>query len=154
MKNKLIIALVVLALAFSMVLTACDDGSAISAKDPDNGKILDFNYLGTRNADGLLVAPNGGTNNPNVPDTRKWQLNKNYTVYDTLFDGYTAAERKDAREKSNVGPKFLLSTDIAKWTLDATSYPYTGRSKELSLNVDSTQRDADYVKANMGPYDF
>jgi len=52
MKNKLIIALAVLALVFGMILTACDDGALLQIEDKtQNGTghntILDKSKLGT-----------------------------------------------------------------------------------------------------------
>jgi len=55
MKGKLMIALVVLALVFGMVLAACDNGERPTIKQGEHETILDIALLGSVNADGKLI---------------------------------------------------------------------------------------------------
>jgi len=163
MKNKLILALVVLALVFGMVLTACDDGGALKiSEDQANGKYIDDKgYLGSFGTAGdtkdYLTGPIG-TSGYNPPaDTSVWYENNNYTTYDDLLldVGLTADQIKAYRKEYNAGPKFFKKADKEKWDANNASYPYTGRDKTLTYaTAIGTQRTGDYVKANSGPADY
>jgi hypothetical protein len=75
MKIKLMIALVILALAFGMVLIACDDGEMPQIKSTNNDSILDASYIGTFNTDGYCTSASSDTTTntvlsaPPVPNT-------------------------------------------------------------------------------------
>jgi hypothetical protein len=51
MKGKIMVALVILALVFGMVLTACDDGELPKIKQGDNETIGDITLLGDLTTD-------------------------------------------------------------------------------------------------------
>jgi len=79
MKNKLMIALAVLALVFGLVFTACDDGEIAKIKKGDNETIYDAWLLGNGSVDkdgnlqGLVEdttgakLPGGGVTVPSFP---------------------------------------------------------------------------------------
>jgi hypothetical protein len=75
MKGKLMIALVILALVFGMVLVACDDGELPKIKEGDHETIFDIGYLGDidptagtiTDADGRFLNPKADTTKNKAP---------------------------------------------------------------------------------------
>jgi len=116
MKSKLMIALVVLALAFGMVFTACDDGSLPKIKDGDHETTLDIYTFGV---------PNGHGNGVITPKAVKF-VNKRFVkaTYDGLADDDAKAEYIKA-----YGPETFSLGDIVKWAT-GTEYPYKGKDTD------------------------
>jgi hypothetical protein len=68
MKIKLMIALVILALAFGMVLISCDDGEMPKIKAGDHEIIADIDLLGTVNVDGYFTSMDDDTTGNDLQD--------------------------------------------------------------------------------------
>jgi lipopolysaccharide export LptBFGC system permease protein LptF len=69
MKIKLMIALVILALVFGMVLIACDDGELPKIKEGTNETIIDIYLLGDGvDSNGNLLNPKTDTTLINIED--------------------------------------------------------------------------------------
>jgi hypothetical protein len=69
MKLKLMIALVVLALVFGMVLIACDDGAyqTITVKDDGTETVYDMTLIPYLDKDGAIQGNQGDTRTKDVP---------------------------------------------------------------------------------------
>jgi len=108
MKSKLMIALVVLALVFGMVLTACDDGAALKIDDSGDKTIVDKYFLGT-------FTPHNG--NP----------------ADTLYSGEKTKIKNNnySASKPELGPQYFSPVDVIMWQ-NGLEYPYKGKKDDPS----------------------
>jgi hypothetical protein len=91
MKGKLMIALVILALVFGMVLVACDDGELPTIKAGTGETIYDLGYGNSGDKLGVNVDPDGklsprtGTQHINWKDDESLEISATDTTYNFSY---------------------------------------------------------------------